>query len=250
MTGWIIAGAVVASLLTLLLIPVRVRFEYSDELRLKISWLFITIVKIPARKRKMKRRDKKAKKDAKAAAKAAAQAEKDSVGEKPTEPSEGRGDEAKGADGGKKSLQKDKPAAKPKGKKLTLNDIFALCRLVWGSLGKPLRRVLKATRIIGFRLKVTVGGDDAASAAIKYGGVNAAAGSALAFLDRHFTLKKPIYDISCDFLSEETYAECEFTAKLSAVAGLAFLLWVLGRLVRNYISDKEAAKAVGKLRRN
>lgn len=248
MTGWIIAGAVVAFLLILLMIPVRVRFEYSDELRLRIRWLFITLVRIPAVKRKMKRRDKKVEKDAEAAAKTAAKAEEDVTGE-PSENAEEKPDKD-GSIGGKNAAEKEKPAAKPKGAKLTLNDIFALVRLVWGSLGKPLRRLLKATRINGFRLRVIVGGDDAAATAIKFGGVNAAAGSAMAFLDGCFTLRKPVYDISCDFMSEETYTECEFTAKLSVIAALAFLFWVLGRLVKNYISDKDAAKAVGKLRQH
>lgn len=49
--GWIIAGAVVAVILILLMTSVKVRFDYSDpgELRLKISWLFVTLVRIPAK---------------------------------------------------------------------------------------------------------------------------------------------------------------------------------------------------------
>lgn len=58
---------------------------------------------------------------------------------------------------------------KPKSQKLTLSDIFALVKLVWDSLGKPLKRLLKATRVTGFRLDISVGGDDAADAAIKFG---------------------------------------------------------------------------------
>ena len=76
--GWIIAGAVVAVILILLMTSVKVRFDYSDpgELRLKISWLFVTLVRIPAKTKKQKRRDKKAEKDVKSAAKAAAELEK------------------------------------------------------------------------------------------------------------------------------------------------------------------------------
>lgn len=52
--GWIIAGAVVAVILILLMTSVKVRFDYSDpgELRLKISWLFVTLVRIPAENQK------------------------------------------------------------------------------------------------------------------------------------------------------------------------------------------------------
>ena len=72
--GWIIAGAVVAVILILLMTSVKVRFDYSDpgELRLIISWLFVTLVRIPAKTKKQKRRDKKAEKDVKSSAKAAA----------------------------------------------------------------------------------------------------------------------------------------------------------------------------------
>ena len=76
--GWIIAGAVVAVILILLMTSVKVRFDYSDpgELRLKISWLFVTLVRIPAKTKKQKSRDKKAEKDVKSSAKAAAELEK------------------------------------------------------------------------------------------------------------------------------------------------------------------------------
>ena len=52
--GWIIAGAVVAVILILLMTSVKVRFDYSDpgELRLKISWLFVTLVRIPTKTKK------------------------------------------------------------------------------------------------------------------------------------------------------------------------------------------------------
>ena len=60
MSGWIIAGAIVVVILILLMTSVTVRFEYSGELRLKINWLFINLVQIPAKTKKMKRRDKKA----------------------------------------------------------------------------------------------------------------------------------------------------------------------------------------------
>lgn len=261
--GWIIAGAVVAVILILLMTSVKVRFDYSDpgELRLIISWLFVTLVRIPAKTKKQKRRDKKAEKDVKSAAKSAAELEKSE------EPGGGRTadpqtlNESKSAEQNKpQKTQKSqktergksgKPpkSAKPKSKKLTLSDIFALVKLVWDSLGKPLKRLLKATRVIGFRLDISVGGDDAADAAIKFGKTNMAAGAALAFLDGCFTLKDPKFNVTCNFQSEETRTECGFTARLTVIAALAFLFWVAGRLIRNYMSRKDAAAAVDKLRK-
>lgn len=262
--GWIIAGAIIAVILILLMTSVRVRFDYSDpgELRLKISWLFVTLVRVPAKTKKQKRRDKEAEKDVKTAAVDAAE---DS---KAFETSENQPDSGKSPQPGNesgsaaktkpqkqsKSARSAKPAkpaksAKPKSQKLTLSDIFALVKLVWDSLGKPLKRVLKATRINGFRLAIDVGGDDAAEAAIKFGKTNMAAGAALAFLDGCFTLREPEFNITCNFNGEETRTECGFTAKLTLIAALAFLFWALGRLVRNYMSRKDAAAAVEKLRK-
>lgn len=239
--GWIIAGAVVAVILILLMTSVKVRFDYSDpgELRLKISWLFVTLVRIPAKTKKQKRRDKKAEKDVKSAAKGAAAQNK---------PQESRNTQkAQKPEQGKSG--KPPKSAKPKSQKLTLSDIFALVKLVWDSLGKPLKRLLKATRVTGFRLDISVGGDDAADAAIRFGKTNMAAGAALAFLDGCFTLKDPKFNVTCNFQSEETRTECGFTARLTVIAALAFLFWVVGRLIRNYMSRKDAAAAVDKLRK-
>lgn len=247
MSGWIIAGAIVAVILILLMTSVTVRFEYSDELRLKINWLFVDLVQIPAKTKKMKRRDRKAEKDVKSAA---ADEEKLS-GETPDGGTGGAGQKSapKPQSSPEKESKKQKGSTKNSADKLTLKDIRALVKLVWDSLSKPLKRVLKATRIYDFRLYIVVGGEDAAKAAIRFGEVNIAAGSALAFLDGNFTLKKPDYYITCDFLSEETRAECSFTAKLTVIAALAFLLWLAGRAVKNYRARGDAAAAVGKLRK-
>lgn len=247
MSGWIIAGAIVAVILILLMTSVTVRFEYSGELRLKINWLFVDLVQIPARTKKMKRRDRKAEKDVKSAA---ADEEKLS-GETPDGGTGGAGQKSapKPQSSPEKKPKKQKGSTKNSADKLTLKDIRALVKLVWDSLSKPLKRVLKATRIYDFRLYIVVGGEDAAKAAIRFGEVNIAAGSALAFLDGNFTLKKPDYYITCDFLSEETRAECSFTAKLTVIAALAFFLWLAGRAVKNYRAREDAAAAVGKLRK-
>ncbi len=251
MTGWIIAGAVIVFLLVLLMTSVKVRFEYADELRLKISWLFVPLVRIPARTKKMKRRDKKVKKDAEKAAENTAAAEEISTGDTSDKES-ASGKKTSGEKTGAALAAEKKPEKKPgkkSGGKLTLMDIFELVKLVWDSLGKPLKRLLKATRISGFWLRIKVGGEDAAQAAIRFGAVNMAAGNALAFLDGCFTLKKPDFRIDCDFMSEETTYECDLTARLTLIAALAFLFWLLGRFVKNYLSRKDAAAALNKLRK-
>lgn len=251
MTGWIIAGSIIAAILALLLSPVRLRFEYSDELRLKISWLFLTFVRIPPKTKKQARRDKKAEKDAKAAAISAADEEEKLSGESPTSGGGGSGGSstAPAREKPEKSRkEKRKGSGGAGGQKLTLKDILELVKLVWDSLGKPLKRLLRGTRIYGFRLYIVCGGEDAAEAALNFGRTNIAAGAALAFLDGCFTLKQPDMNVTCDFRSEETLMECSFHARLTVISALAFLLWALGRLVKNYLHRSEAAAAVDKLR--
>lgn len=253
MSGWIIAGIIVAAILILLMTSVTVRFEYSDGLRLKINWLFVKLVQIPAKTKKMKRRDREAKKDVKSAAEDEEKLSGESTGGNPEDSVQRSAPEPESSPEPRKSPEKKagKPKSAPKNSadKLTLKDIRALVKLVWDSLSKPLKRLLKATRIYDFRLNIVVGGEDAAKTAIKFGEVNIAAGSALAFLDGNFTLKKPDYYITCDFLSEETRSECSFTAKLTVIAALAFLFWLAGRAVKNYLAREDAAAAVDKLRK-
>ncbi len=241
MTGWIIAGSIIAVILILLMTSVKVRFEFYDGLRLKISWLFLTFVRVPAKpKKKRRKKVKKSKSDSsgKTAENAAEQEKSPESEEKAPEPEK----DAKSPDSRADKKKKSK-------RKLGLEDIFELVKLVWQSLSKPLQRLLKATRFIGFRLNIVCGGSDAAKAALNYGRINIAAGAALAFLDGCFTLKKPDLNISCDFLSEETRMECEFTARLTPIAALAFVFWVIGRAVRRYLGSRKAKSAVAKLRK-
>ena len=224
--GWIIAGAVVVVIMILLMTSVKVRFEYSDGLRLRINWLFITLVQIPAGTRKRKRRNQKTEKAAESVA------------------------ETEASDAGaakKKQSAPEKPVKKKN--RVGLSDIWEIVKLVWDSLSKPLKRLLKATRIYSFRLRVVCGGDDAAKAALNYGRISAAAGVARAFLEGNFTVMNPDFDISVDFMSEETTAECSFTAKLTPIAAVAFLFWVVGRAVRNYMQRDKAKIAIDKLRK-
>ncbi len=246
--GWIIAGAVVVVIMILLMTSVKVRFEYSDGLRLRINWLFITLVQIPAGTRKQKRRNKKAEKAAESVAETeASDTEKlsEEAAEKSAE-SSAKSTESAGA-AKKKESAPEKPAKKKS--RVGLSDIWEIVKLVWDSLSKPLKRLLKATRIYSFRLRVVCGGDDAAKAALKYGRISAVAGVVRAFLEGNFTVVKPDFDISVDFMSEETTAECSFTAKLTPIAAVAFLFWVVGRAVRNYMQRDKAKIAIDKLRK-
>lgn len=206
--GWIIAGAVVIVLLLLILSPVTVYFDYSKDILLTVRYLCFTLFRIPAVKKKPAGKREK----------------------KPREKKKDRED---------KEEKKEKPS---------LSEIMNLIKCVMNSLGKPLRKILKRTAFSHFTLKVVCGGEDAAKAALNYGRVNIAVGSALGMLDSFFTLKKvDDIDVSVDFYSETTTAECYVEVRLSPAAALAFVFTMLGRFLKNYVSDKDLQVALKKL---
>lgn len=234
--GWIIAGAVLIVLLILLLCNVTVIFDFNGDIYLRISYLFFTIVKIPAKKKKTRKKDKKAKKAAKSAVKAV-----DAIADD-EEKSEEKSDSDK-----KSGRKKDKKENKDPAKKKTLGDIFEVAKLVLDSLGKPLKKLLKRTRISHLALDIVCGGDDAAKAALNYGRMNIIVGNALGWIDSFFTLK-PVDDlhIGVDFQNEKTSAKCYCEARLTLIAALAFVFTLLGRALRFYLSHGEAKSAVDK----
>lgn len=236
--GWIIAGAVLIVLLILLLCNVTVIFDFRGDIYLRISYLFFTIVKIPAKKKKTRKKDKKAKKAAKSAIKATEAAETSEVG--------GTASESEEVPEKKSGSNSKKTEEKPE-KKKTLGDIFEVVKLVLDCLGRPLKKLLKRTRISHLGLEIVCGGDDAAKAALNYGRMNILVGNALGWIDSFFTLK-PVDDlhIGVDFQSEKNIAECHCEARLTLIAALAFVFTLLGRAIRYYRSHGEAKSAVDK----
>ncbi|MGN1423367.1 MAG: DUF2953 domain-containing protein [Oscillospiraceae bacterium] len=244
--GWIIFGAVALVIFLLMISPAALRFEYGDNIFLRISWLFITIVKIPAEKKKTRRRNKKVKKAAEKAGAAAENIADASAGEASDLADSDRENAAA------KPEKADKPAADGdntvKKNKPSLGDIFEMVKLVLDSLGKPLKKILKRTRIHHLRIYIVCGGEDAAKAAIKFGTVNILVGNALGWIGSFFTLK-PVdeININVDFQSEETKAEASCTVKMPLYAALAFAFTLLGRAARYYLKHPDAQRALKNL---
>lgn len=236
--GWIIAGAVLIVLLLLLLFNVTVIFDFNGDIYLRISYLFFTIVKIPAIKKKNRKKKRRAKKALKSVAKVTDTVAADEV------KAENAGDDSK-----KKSSAKTEKSEKPEKKKpdLSLGEIFEVVKLVLDSLGKPLKKLLKRTKISHLRLEIVCGGDDAAKAALNFGRMNIIVGNALGWADSFFTLK-PVDElhIGVDFESERTTANAYLEARLTLIAALAFVFTLLGRAIRFYLSHGEAKSAVDK----
>lgn len=250
--GWIIFGAVVLVIILLMISPAVLRFEYGSDIRLRLSWLFVTIFKYPAVTKKNKRRDKNVEKAVKDADDAAEKIAADAPRKPSDEKSDTSAEKKSAVSSGASTKNKDKPAAGGDNtikKKPKLGDIFEMVKLLLDSLKKPLKKILKRTRIHHLRLYIVCGGEDAAKAAINFGKVNILVGSALGWIDSFFTLKPADeLNITVDFQSEETKAEASCTVKMPLYAALAFAFTVFGRAVRYYKNHPEAQRALRRLR--
>lgn len=243
--GWIIAAAILLLIIALLACSVAVRFQYdkNGDITLKINYLFVTLYTIPARPKKKKAKKKRV--SPKKAEKGKA------VSSEETDAPSADEDKANAADAAaepqKKAVAVKKKAKQKKKNKLTLNDIFALIRLVTDGVLPPLKRLFKRIRIYDFCLYITCGGDDAAEAALNYGKTNIAVGAVLGNLDTFFTLKPYDVEIGVDFEAEETVTECSCMIKLSLLAALAFAATAIIRVLRHLKQHPDSERAVRKV---
>lgn len=219
--GWIIAGSIFVFILLLTLGRVKIIFDYKEDLILKVKYMFLPLVTIPATKPKKQKSPKKEKKSKKK--------------------TEGEVEEEKPED------EKPDEEKKPK-KKIAITDILEVAKLALDSLGKPLKRILKRTIFAHLALRISCGGEDAAKTAIKFGLVNMAVGNALGWLDTFFTLKKPDdINITADFQSEETKIDCYCEISLVAAAALAFVFTFIGRAIKYYFTHNRTRAAIRNL---
>lgn len=238
-TGWIIAGGIILFIIILLGIPVVVYFDYGDELRLKVKYLFVTLYQIPAKPKKLKKRKRPKKKSDKDAEKKAPAAENGNIpAEAAAEKTDGSSVKEK-----KKKEKKPKDPSKP-----DLFEILELVKVGVESLSKPLRKLCRRIRICDFDIRMICGGDDAAKAALNFGRMNLLISNALGWMGVTFTLKRPHIDINVDFQSEETVTECSCKVKLSALAALAFVFTFLGRFVSRAMKSEKIKAWLGRVK--
>ena len=213
--GWIIAGSILLFILILLMSRATVIVDYDGDVFVKVKCFGITVYQKPGKKKSSEKSKKKSKKD--------------------------EGDE-------KDEEGKKKKKKKPKKPKPTFDELMELLRMVLDSLGKPLKRILKRITFSHLSFDAVCGGDDAAKAAINYGAMNIALGSALNLIDQLFTLKTPDdLHIGVDFYQEKTVIKLYCEIRTTVGAALAFVFSLLGRAVKNYLSRKLARRAIKKL---
>lgn len=199
---WILA---IILLLLVLLLLVRLRFDITctEEVTLRLRILGIPIPLYPAAAKKVRvskfRRGYPKEKEAK----------------KPAE---------------RKAKAPAKPAEKiPLGEKIDI--VLALVKKLCKKLCRHLR--LDVSHIV-----ITIGADDAASAAITYGIVSQSVAYLLAFLDAHLSIRKKRRGeiaVRCDFTAARTACDIRITASLAVWQ----LLDIGVSLAYNYFKGKD-----------
>lgn len=134
----------------------------------------------------------------------------------------------------KPSEKKAKPSAKP-AEKIPLGEKIDI---VLSLLKKLCKKFFKHLRLDVSHIVITVGADDAASAAITYGIVSQSVAYLLAFLDAHLNIRKKRrgeISVRCDFTAERTVCDIRITASLAVWQ----LLDIGISLAYNYFKGKD-----------
>jgi len=219
---YIILG-IVALFVLIFTVRIRVTIDMAEEMRLWVSVLGIRINILPKKPKKYKisnytlkkiaKRDrKKAIKDAKKAeAKALKKAKKDAEKKKKKE------EEAK--------LTKAEKKAKKAAKRASMPPIPDLISLLISILKFFFPNLFLKFHFHVARIKIKVGGADAAKIACNYYAISNALGPALNFIDKHSHLhgtRRAEIEIAPDYLSEEIKADVKlgFSTSIGGILGI------------------------------
>lgn len=193
MTALYIISGILLFLLILLLLPVRIRLEYDNDLRLWVGYTFLNFQVIPSKPKKPKKQKKKNQK---------------------TEPEE------KKSEGEKKKKKnfildyKDKHG---------LSGLLDLIKQITDIVVKVIGRTAKHLKIPYLEINAFIGGEDSADAAMKYGYACSVIYPALSLLQNSSKLRRFKEDISANFYSEKTAVELKLKAKMR----LLWILWIV-----------------------
>ena len=219
---YIILG-IIALFVLVFTVRIRVTVDMAEELKLNVRVFGINIKILPKKPKKYKisdytlkkiaKRDRKnAEKEAKkAAAKAGKKAKKDAEKKKKKE------EEAKLTKAEKKARKAEKKASMPPIPDL-INLLTSIIKFFFPSL------FLKFHFHIA-RIKIKVGGADAAKIALTYYAISNALGPALSFIEKHSNLhgmRRADIEISPDYLSEEIKADVKlgFSTSIGGILGI------------------------------
>ena len=106
-----------------------------------------------------------------------------------------------------KTLKQKKTRGHPELPPFTFDEWKELAGVVFGTLGRTLRRTCRRTRIDPLEVGVTLAGDDPAVTAQTYGRANAALWMVMPKLEELFCIPRPSIYLGLDFEKKETSAE-------------------------------------------
>lgn len=270
MTAVIIIAAIALLIFFLLASFVTADLEYDEVFKFKVKYLCFTLAKNPlspkeekkkerkAEKKKRKEEKKELKEKAKrdkllakkrkarnktaAAAKSTEAAKKNTDTEDSAETSPQPDTNTKKVKaGGKDKSEKEDKADK---RKITPELIFR----IFGKAKPHVKRIFKKIRISGVYIDATIGGEDAAKAAISYGVHCAAIDGLIAFLDNTVSFKAERIEIRADFDLEKSVYYCKARVKLRLSTLLHSGIWgalaIIGELKEaSDITEQENKKS-------
>ena len=218
---YIILG-IIALFVLIFSVRVRVTIDMADEMRLWVSVLGFRINILPKKPKKYKLGNytlkKIAKRDAKKAAKEKKKAEAKALKQKKkaAEKKAKKENEAKLTKAEKKAKKAEKKASRP-----PLPDLI---NLLLKTLGFFFPGLFSKFHFHVARIKLKIGGSDAAQIALTYYAVSNALGPVLSFIDKHSNLhgmRRAEIEIVPDYLSEEIKADVKlgFSTSLGGILG-------------------------------
>ncbi len=213
---------IVAFLALIFTVRVRVTIDMADELKLWVTVLGIKINILPKKEKKYKLSNytlkKIGKRDKKQAARDAKKAEAAALKKKRKAEEKKRKQEAESR------LTKEQKKAIKARKKASRPPLPPLVSLLRDTLGFFFPSIFGKFHFHVARIKLKIGGKDAAQTALTYYAVSNALAPTLRFIDKHSNLhgmKTAEIDISPDFLSEEIKADVKlgFSTSLGGILG-------------------------------
>ncbi len=217
-------------IVALMFLKVKVIIEASDSATVYLKILFVKIKLVPSERKKVKLKDWTSKKYRR-------RQEKDKLKELKKQQKKARSSEKKKK---KKDEAKKKAETKPKPKK-SPSEIVDLVGLVAKLVGTFFGRFSKRLRLDLTRIRITVGGEDAAKTAISYGIVCQGVSALISVLDSITNVSpKSNRDIVVDanFLSEKTEIDIVLAASLRVWHVFDMLLSVAIKFVKEkYFKD-------------
>lgn len=139
----------------------------------------------------------------------------------------------------KKSRRRKKKEEKAAGRKET-GDVLPLIRRALPTVAEAAGRLKRKIRLDRVYLDVAVGAGNPASAALAFGGVNAALGMIWPLVEQNFNVKDRRIRTNVDFSASHTMIWADMAATLTVGQGVALALWLVPKLPQ--ILDGERRK--------